>query len=326
MNRRAFTSFRFAATALCLAASVCGAAQRDYPNRPIRLLLPFAPGGSVDALARIITPKLSESMGYQWVIDNRGGAGGNIAAEIVARAAPDGHTLLMGLSTLITANPSLYKLPFNVEKDLQAVTQLATTQYILVLHPAVSATTVKELVALAKQKPRTLNYASGGVGSPLHLTAELFQKRAGIELVHIPYKGGGAAVAGTLTGEAQVLFGSFASSLPQVKAGRLKAIATTGPRRAQLAPDLPTIMEAGFPGFELTSWFGLLVTAGTPAVIVGRIRAEAIKAVQTQDVQQAMTREGLTVETSTPEELTQRIRAETKTWAEVIRSAGIKPE
>jgi tripartite-type tricarboxylate transporter receptor subunit TctC len=311
---------------MCITTSAFGAATLEYPNRPIRLLLPFAPGGSVDGLARIITPKLSEAMGQQWVIDNRGGAGGNIAAEIVARAAPDGYTALLGLSTIITANPALYKLSFSMEKDLQPVTQLATSQYILVLHPGVPASNVQELVALAKQKPRSLNYASGGIGTPLHLAAELFQKRAGIQMVHIPYKGGGAAAAAVLTGEAQVVFGSFASSLPQVKAGRLKSVATTGSRRSPLAPDVPTIAESGFPGLEVVSWFGLLVPSGTSVSIVERIRDQTIKALHTPDVQRAMAREGLDVETSTPSELAARIRTDTKTWAEVIRAAGIKPE
>jgi tripartite-type tricarboxylate transporter receptor subunit TctC len=316
---------RFAAV-MCITTSAFGAATPEYPSRPIRLLLPFAPGGSVDGLARIITPKLSEAMGQQWVIDNRGGAGGNIAAEIVARAAPDGYTALLGLSTIITANPALYKLSFSMEKDLQPVTQLATSQYILVLHPGVPAGSVQELVALAKQKPRSLNYASGGIGTPLHLAAELFQKRAGIQMVHIPYKGGGAAAAAVLTGEAQVVFGSFASSLPQVKAGRLKSVATTGSRRSPLAPDVPTIAESGFPGLEVVSWFGLLVPSGTSASIVERIRDQTIKAVHTPDVQRAIAREGLDVETSTPSELAARIRNDTKTWAEVIKAAGIKPE
>ncbi len=321
-----FATFRTAFLSLVVSMPAIGAAPPEYPARPIRLLLPFAPGGSVDALARIMTPKVSEAMGQQWVIDNRGGAGGNIAAEIVARAAPDGYTVFMGLSSVVTANPSLYKLSFSMAKDLQPVTQLATSQYVVVLHPGVPANTVQELVALARAKPRALNYASGGVGTPLHLAAELFQKRAGIRMVHIPYKGGAGAAAATLSGEAQVLFGSFASSLPQVKAGRLKAIATTGSRRSHLAPDVPTIMESGFPGFELTSWFGFLVPAGTSAPIVQRIRDEAIKAVQAPDVQQATAREGLTIETSTPQALAARIGTETKTWAEVIRSAGIKAE
>jgi tripartite-type tricarboxylate transporter receptor subunit TctC len=317
--------FLFAA-AMCITASAFGTATPEYPTRPIRLLLPFAPGGSVDGLARIMTPKLSEAMGQQWVIDNRGGAGGNIAAEIVARAAPDGYTVFLGLSTIVTANPALYKLSFSMEKDLQPVTQLATSQYLLVLHPGVPAASVKEFVALAKQKPRSLNYASGGVGTPLHLSAELFQKRAGIHLVHIPYKGGGAAAAAVLTGEAQLVFGSFASSMPQVKAGRLRAVATTGSRRSPLAPDVPTIAESGLPGVEVVSWFGFLVPAGTSASIVEQIRDHTIKALRAPDVQRGMAREGLEVETSTPSALAARIRSDTKTWAEVIKTAGIKPE
>ncbi len=201
--------------------------------RPIRLLVPFAPGGGADALSRIITPKLHDALGQAWVVDNRGGAAGNIAAETVAKAAPDGYTALMGFSTVLTVNPSLYKLPYSVEKDLQPVTLLATAQYILVIHPSVAAGTLKEFIALAKQKPGSLNYASAGVGSPLHLAAELFKKRAGINMVHLAYKGGGPAAAAVLAGEAQVLFASVASSIPQVKAGRLKALATTGTQALQ---------------------------------------------------------------------------------------------
>lgn len=311
----------------CLAgSSVYAAASSDYPNRPIRLLIPFAPGGGADTLARIITPKLTEAMGQQWVVDNRGGAGGNIAAETVARAAPDGHTVFMGFSTVLTVNPSLYKLAFDMEKDFQPVTLLATAQYILVLHPSVQAGSVKELIALAKQKPKSLNYASAGVGSPLHLAGELFQRRAGVQLVHIPYKGGGPAAAAVLGGEAQVIFGSVASSLPHVKSGRLKAIATTGLQRSKVAPDVPTMAEAGLPGVEVTSWYAFMVPAGTPPPVVKRIRDEAIKAVQAPEVQQAMARQGLEVETSTPQQLAARVRSERKTWAEVIKSAGIKAE
>ncbi len=292
----------------------------------MRLLLPFAPGGSADAIGRIIAPKLSEAMGQQWVVDNRGGAAGNIAAEIVARAAPDGHTVFLGLSTVVTANPALYKLTFSMEKDLQAVTMLTISQYILVLNPSVPAANVKELIALAKQKPRSLNYSSGGIGSPLHLAAELFQKRAGIEMVHVPYKSGGASAAAVLSGETQFGVSSIASSLQLVKAGRLRAIATTGLQRSQVAPDLPTLVESGFPGLEVSSWYGLLVPSGTSASIVQRIRNEAIKAVQASDVLRALAAQGLQVETSTPQEFAARIRSDTKTWAEVIKSAGIKAE
>ena len=231
----------------------------DYPTRPIRFLVPFAAGGGADTLARILTPKLSEAMGQQWVVDNRGGAGGNIAAETVARAAPDGYTVFMGFSSVLTVNPTLYKLGFDMVKDFQPVTLLASAQYILVLHAGVQAKSVKELVALLKAKPGSLNCASAGVGSPLHLACELFQKRAGVELVHIPYKGGGPAAAAVLGGEAQVLFGSVASSLPHVKAGRLKALATTGATRSKVAPDLPTMIEAGFSGFDVSTWYSVMV-------------------------------------------------------------------
>jgi tripartite-type tricarboxylate transporter receptor subunit TctC len=241
-------------------------------------------------------------------------------------AAPDGHTVFMGFSTVLTVNPSLYKLPYSVEKDFQPVTLLATAQYILVVHSSVPAGTLKEFVAVARQKPRAFNYASAGVGSPLHLAAELFKKQAGIDMVHIAYKGGGPAAASVLSGETQVLFGSVASSLPHVKAGRLKALATTGLKRSKVAPELPTIAESGFPGFNVTSWYALLVPAKTPIAIVNRMRDAAIKAVALSDVQEAMSRQGLDVETSTPLELAARVKTETRIWADVIKTAGIKAE
>lgn len=320
----------FAACLLFVAWTVCsaaaGAAAPDYPTRPIRLLIPFAPGGGADTLARIISPRLSEALGQQWVIDNRGGAAGNLAAEIVARAAPDGYTVFMGFSTVLTVNPSLYKLSFNVEKDLQPVTLLATAQYILVLHPSVQASTLKDFIALAKQKPGSLNYSSAGVGSPLHLAAELFKKRAGVDMVHIAYKGGGPAAAAVLAGEAQVIFGSVASSMPHVKSGRLKALATTGAKRSKVAPELPTMAEAGFPGFDVSSWYAFLVPARTPTATVKRLHDVAGKTVALADVQQAMSRQGLEVETGTPQELAARIKAETAVWAAVIKDAGIRGE
>ncbi len=332
LQKRVLTSFRnllvvCSAVLVCLSATVALAAEAtNYPLRPIRLLVPFAPGGGADALSRIITPKLHDALGQPWVVDNRAGAAGNIAAETVAKAAPDGHTVFMGFSTVLTVNPGLYKLPYSVAKDLQPVTLLATAQYILVIHPSVTAATLKEFIALAKQKPGVLNYASSGVGGPLHLAAELFKKRAGIDMVHLAYKGGGPAAAAVLAGEAQVLFASVASSMPQIKAGRLKALATTGTKRSKVAPELPTIAESGFPGFDVSSWYALLVPAGTAPAIVNAIRGAAMKAVELPDVQEAMSRQGLEVETSTPQELAARINAETAVWAGVIREAGIKAE
>ena len=313
------------AVAACVSLAAV-AADDNYPTRPVRLLVPFAPGGGADALSRIITPKMHDALGQAWVVDNRGGAAGNIAAETVAKAAPDGYTALMGFNTVLTVNPSLYKLTYSVTRDLQPVTLLATAQYILVIHPSVAATSLKDFIALAKQKPGSLNYASAGVGSPLHLAAELFKKRAGIDMAHLAYKGGGPAAVAVLAGEAQVLFASVASSVPQIKAGKLKALATTGIKRSKVAPDLPTIAESGFPGFEVSSWYALLVPAKTPAAIVNKIRGAAIKAVELPDVQEAMSRQGLDVETSTPQELAARMSAETAVWAGVIKDAGIKAE
>ena len=315
----------FCAVAACMSLSAA-AADDNYPTRPVRLLVPFAPGGGADALSRIITPKMHDALGQAWVVDNRGGAAGNIAAETVAKAAPDGYTALMGFNTVLTVNPSLYKLTYSVTRDLQPVTLLATAQYILVIHPSVAATNLKDFIALAKQKPGSLNYASAGVGSPLHLAAELFKKRAGIDMAHLAYKGGGPAAVAVLAGEAQVLFASVASSVPQIKAGKLKALATTGAKRSKVAPDLPTIAESGFPGFEVSSWYALLVPARTSAAIVNKIRGAAIKAVALPDVQEAMSRQGLDVETSTPQELAARMSAETAMWAGVIKDAGIKAE
>ena len=313
------------AVAACVSLSAA-AADDNYPTRPVRLLVPFAPGGGADALSRIITPKMHDALGQAWVVDNRGGAAGNIAAETVAKAAPDGYTALMGFNTVLTVNPSLYKLTYSVTRDLQPVTLLATAQYILVIHPSVAATNLKDFIALAKQKPGSLNYASAGVGSPLHLAAELFKKRAGIDMAHLAYKGGGPAAVAVLAGEAQVLFASVASSIPQVKAGKLKALATTGTKRSKVVPDLPTIAESGFPGFDVSTWYALLVPARTSAAIVNKIRGAAIKAVALPDVQEAMSRQGLDVETSTPQELAARMSAETAMWAGVIKDAGIKAE
>jgi tripartite-type tricarboxylate transporter receptor subunit TctC len=315
-----FTAFAAAVSLSTLAA------EPAYPTRPVRLLIPFAPGGGADALARIITPKFHELLGHAWVVDNRGGAAGNLAAETVARATPDGYTVFQGFNTVLTVNPTLYKLPFSMEKDLQPVTMLANAQYILVLHPSVQANTLKEFVALAKQKPGAFNYSSAGVGSPLHLAAELFKKQAGINMVHLSYKGGSPAAAAVLAGEAHLIFGSVAASLPQIKAGRLRALATTGARRSKVAPELPTMAESGFPNFNVTSWYALLAPAGTPPGIVRVIHDTAAKVLELPDVQQAMGRQGLEPETSTPQELGARIRKETALWATVIKDAGIKAD
>ena len=312
--------------ALDSAFGVAQAAEPQYPTRPVRMVVPFAPGGGSDILARTLAPKLSAATGQTWVVDNRSGAAGNLGAEIVARANPDGYTVLKALSTQLTANPSLYKLSFNVQKDLQPVTMLGTTEHVLVVHPGVPARTFKEFLALAKQKPGTLNYASAGAGSAVHMAAELLKYRTGIDLVHIAYKGGGPAALAVLAGEAQVMTATPASVVPFVTAGRLRALATTGPRRSKVLPDLPTVAESGFPGFDTSQWYGVLVPAATPKSITQRIRNEMLKALEQPDVRAALVTQGVEPETTTPEELAARIKTETAAYASVIKAAGIRAE
>ncbi|MBI3938498.1 MAG: tripartite tricarboxylate transporter substrate binding protein [Betaproteobacteria bacterium] len=319
------TARALAVSALVVASAV-HAAQPAYPTKPIRLVLPFPPGGGTDALARIFTPRLTESLGQTIVIDNRSGAAGNIANEIVARAAPDGYTLLMGFSTTLTVNPLLYKLSFDVHKDLAPITQLATAQYFLVLHPSVPAKSLKEFIALAKEKPGQLNYSSSGVGSPLHLAAELFKQRAGINIVHVAYKGGGPAGAAVLAGEVQVLFGSVASTFPQVKAGRLRALAVTSDKRSRLMPELPTIAESGFPGFNVTAWDSVLAPGRTPQPVLAKLNAEIVKVVKLPEVREAFLRVGYDPTATSARELAGIIKAETALWAKVIKEANIRAE
>ena len=310
----------------CIAAGAAQAADSAYPTRPVRLVVPFPPGGGVDATARILGPKLGESMGQHWVVDNRAGAGGNLASEIVARANPDGHTVLLALDTMLTANPILYKLPFSVEKDLQPVVILAVSDQIVVVHPTVTAQTLKEFVALAKQKPGAFRHGSGGMGSSNHLAAEQFKKVAGIDVVHVPYKGAGPSIAAVLAGEIQMNISSTASTIGFIKAGRLRALASTGAKRGNALPDLPTIAESGYPGFEAIQWYALAVPGATPKSIVARIHKDSVKALQTADVQASMERLGLQQDPSTPEELVARIKKETAKWSAIIKDAGIRLE
>jgi len=308
---------------ICIAAGVAQAAESAYPTRPVRLVVPFPPGGGVDATARIIAPKLSESMGQYWVVDNRSGAGGNLASEIVARANPDGHSVLLALDTMLTANPILYKMPFSVEKDLKPVVILAVSDQIVVVHPSVAANTLKEFVALAKQKPGAFRHGSGGMASSNHLAAEQFKKVAGIDVVHVPYKGAGPSIAAVLAGEIHMNISSTASTIGFIKAGRLRALASTGARRGAL-PELPTIAESGYPGFEAIQWYGLVVPGATPKSIVARIHKDSVKALENAQVRASMERLGLQQDPSTPEALVVRIKKETAKWSAIIKDAGIR--
>ena len=312
---------------LAMACGILHAAESSYPTRSIRLVVSFAPGGGLDLAARTIAPKLTAAMGQTWVVDNRSGAAGNLGAEIVARANPDGYTVMFALNTQLTANPTLYnKLPFSVDKDFQSISLIGTSEHVVLVHPSVPAKTFKEFLALAKQKPGQLNYASAGSGSAIHMASELLKLRAGIDMTHIAYKGGGPATAAVLAGESQVLVGTSPPALPHIGSGRLRALATTGPRRSKVLPDLPTVAELGYPGFDTSQWYGAFVPSGTPAEIVERIRTELHKALQQPDIQTAMASQGVDLDPGTPAALAARIKAETATWAAVIKAAGIRVE
>jgi len=314
-----------------LCALLCGAAaqaqsvtETAYPRKPIRLVLPFPPGGGTDAMARIIAAKLGEVLGQQMVIENRAGAAGNLAAEFVAKSPPDGYTLFMGFSSVMTANKSLYKnMAVDPIKDFTPITQLATSQYIVVVHPSVPARSIAQLVALAKARPGTLNYSSAGIASPLHLAGELFKSRAGVIIVHIAYKGGGPAATAVLSGEAQLTYGSIAASLQYIQSGRLRALAVTGLRRATLAPQLPTMDESGYKGFNVASWHSLVAPPGTPRDIVMRLHDETIKVLRVSDVAKLIDNIGYEPTGTTPEQLMEIIKTESAVWTQVIRDARI---
>ena len=327
MNRSLLhVTSRVATAATVLLFTVNPTIAQTYPDKPIRMVLPFPPGGGTDSLARVILPKMSQTLGQPIVIDNRPGAGGIVAAEIVAKSAPDGYTLFMGSSTGITAAPSLYKLAYDPIKDFAPITQFATASFILTVHPSLPVTTISQLVALARAKPGTLNYASGGIGSPLHLSAELFKSRAGINIVHVPYKGGAPAAAAVLAGEAQMIFGSVAASLAQVRAGKLRALAVTGLKRSSLTPELPTMVESGFPGFNVQAWNSLEAPAGTPRNIIGQLHDEMVKVLQMPDVLKLMNTIGYAPTGTTPEQYAEIKRTESAMWAKVIKDANIRAE
>jgi tripartite-type tricarboxylate transporter receptor subunit TctC len=311
---------------LALMAVSTGYAQ-SFPTKPIRWVVPFAPGGSTDTLARTLAVKLSEVLGQQVVIDNRAGASGNIGMEIVARAPADGHTILLGYIANVAIAPSLYeKLPFDPVKDYEPITLLATSPNVLVAHPTVAAKNLKELIALAKSQPGKLNYASASIASVGHLTGELLNDLAGIKMTHVAYKGSGQAVTDLLGGHIQLMFSGFSSTLPHIKSGKLRALAQTGEKRSPALPDVPTIAESGFPKFEATAWYGVHAPAKTPKPIVNRLNAELVKALKLPDVSERLGSLGFEIAATTPEHYGNYIRSEIKKWAKVVKASGAKPE
>jgi tripartite-type tricarboxylate transporter receptor subunit TctC len=310
------------ATALALGA----AHAQDYPNRPLRLVIPYAPGGPVDIVGRVVALKLGEALGQQLIVDNRAGAGGNIALDIVAKAAPDGYTLLMGANGPIAINPGLYRnMPIDPAKDLRAVSMVASSAMILVAHPSVPAHTVKELVALAKAKPGSINYASSGSGSTAHLSSELFKNMAGVQMVHVPYKGAGPALADLVGGQVQTMFTGISSTLPYVKSGKLKAIAVSSEKRLTLLPDVPAVAE-DLPGYEVITWYGLFTPAGAPGAVVDRLHRALVQVLATPDAQQRLTALGADAQTMMPREFAAAIGKERAKWARIIRESGARAD
>lgn len=311
---------------LCGFASAGYAVAQDYPTKPIRLVVPYPPGGGNDTLGRLVAQRLSTALGQQVIVENKAGAGGNIGTGEVAQAKPDGYTLALGFVANMAMTPHLGRLNYDPIKDFAPIGMVAQGYQILVVNPSFPAKTVSELVALAKAKPGSLNYASGGNGSPLHLVAELFKLAAGIDIMHIPYKGSTPAAAAVISGETQMVFGGVVSSLSFIKAGRLRALAVTSPKRIEALPDVPTLVELGYPGVEASSWYGLFAPAGTPAAIVERLNNELVALGKNAEHREQLFKQGQEAVYSTPAELGSYVKSESAKWARVIKTAKIEAD
>jgi len=312
---------------LLCAFTFSAACAQPYPIKPVRLVVTYTAGGPADIAARALAQKLAEMWGQQVVVDNRAGAGGIIGTELVAKAAPDGYTLLHGTAAGLIINPLLVKkLPYDTFRDFAPVSMVVIVPQLLVTHPALPATTLKELIALAKARPGALNYASVGIGSPNHLGMELLKSMAGIDMVHVPYKGATPAMADLIAGQVQLAFNGMASVLPQIASGKMKAIAIGSARRSPAAPDVPTVAEAGLPGFEYVAWNGNFAPAGTPAALVNRLSADIRKALAAPDVVQRLASLGSEPGGNTPAEFAAYVKADHARWARVVQAVGLKAE
>ena len=310
-----------------LAGLVPAAHAQQYPTRPVRFVVPFAPGGSTDTLARTIGVKLAEAVGQQVVVDNRPGGNGDLGMMIAAQAPADGHTLLLGYIANLAIAPSLNpKMPYDPVKDYAPITQIATSPNVMTANAGVPAKSLKELVALAKAKPGAVNFASTGVASVGHLTGELLNTLAGMKMTHVPYKGGGAAIIGLLSGEVQVMFTGFSAAMPHIKSGKIRSLAVTGAKRSPALADVPTIAEQGFPGVEATAWYGVLAPAGTPRPVVTRLHGEIVRILKLPDVTQRLGNLGFEIVGSTPEHFASYIKTEIRKWEKVVKASGAKPE
>ena len=314
------------AAALILAGAAAGVAAQTYPAKSVRIVVPFPPGGGTDVVARTVAQKMHETLGQTVVVDNRAGANGIIGTDLVAKAPADGYTVLVTIASH-TINPTLYsKLPYDTLADLAPVSLLAEYPFVITVHPSVPAKTIKELIAFAKSRPGQLSYASSGNGSGPHLGMELFKSMAGIDMVHVPYKGAGQAMTDLISGQVQVFLNNFLAGMSMIKAGKLRALAVTSQKRAPVAPELPTVAEAGVPGYVVTGWYGMFVPAATPAPVVATLHAGAVKALRSQDVSARLSGEAAEIVGSSPREFADFLRAEITKWAGVIRKAKVRVE
>ena len=308
-------------------ASIAGLHAQSYPSRPLRAIVPIAPGGGTDTTGRLVLTRLGEVLGQQIVVDNRAGGGGTIGAMIAAKAAPDGYTFLFGSIATHAVNPAMYKkLPYDHIRDFTPVARIGTVPNVLVVHPALPVKTVAELLSHARANPGKINYGSAGIGSPPHLSMELLKSMTGVNIVHIPYKGAGPALAELLGGQTQVMCTSLAGQLPHIRAGRVRALAVTTARRNAQVPNVPTMIEAGVPGYEVTIWYAVFFPAGAPKAIVARLNSELVKIVNSPDMKERLAQIGVDPAPSTPEELAAFVKAETAKYTKVAQDAGIKLE
>ena len=327
-TRRATLSVMAATALVALGATGAAQAQSDYPNKPVRLVIPYAPGGATDVIGRVLAKQLSESLGQQFVVDNRAGAGGSLGAGQVAKSTADGYTLLMGAFTSHTINAALTPAvtPFDIHKSFSHISVVGTVPLVFVVNPNVPAKSVKELVALAKEKPGSVTFASAGNGSPQHLAIEMFKRQAQVDVVHVPYKGSGPALADLLGGQVNAMIDTVPAAQSQIKAGKLRALATTTKERVPSIPDVPTVVEAGLPEMQVSSMFALSAPAGTPAAVVQKINAALKVILSKQDVKESMLAQGTIATYGTPDESTKIINAEYAKWAKLIKDSNIKAE
>ncbi len=320
-----FLNYKTVISAAAMLATPMAFAAENYPTRPLRMIVPFPPGGGTDIMARMVGQRLTDAFGVQVVVDNRGGAGGIIGTDLAAKATPDGHTMMIGSVSTICINASLHKkLPFDPEKDLAPISLVAMTPSLLVVTNTLAAKSIKELIALAKAKPGQLHYASPGSGSSAHLGGELLKQAAGIDIQHVPYKGTGPAVTDVVSGQVAMFITNMPSVLPMVKANRLRPLAVTSLQRSALMPDLPTVAESGIPGFEVIVWYGVFAPAATPRMLLNRLSQETRKLSGMQDVKDRLALQGAEVMTSTPEELAKRVRDDLVKWGKIVKASGAR--